>query len=189
MSQERKQQLRRAVRERLRSVNVGRESTRICDRVGTLAAWANATAATLYAPLWDEPDVRPLFDGLGRLAARVRDDGGLDVASALEPPPGEGWRRGTYGIWEPVGPALDVATLDFVLVPGVAFTRNGQRLGRGKGYYDRFLATLAPTCFTCGVCFDCQLLDDLPTEPHDVPLDAVVTASGVYRRTDVDAGE
>lgn len=64
------------------------------------------------------------------------------------------------------------------LVPGLAFTRSGQRLGMGGGYYDRFLAD-HPDTFSIGVCYGWQLVDELPIEPHDQVVDAVVTPGGV----------
>lgn len=67
------------------------------------------------------------------------------------------------------------ATLDVVVVPGLAFARDGRRLGRGRGHYDRFLATVGPRCLSVGVGFAEQLVDDVPTAEHDVRLDAVVT--------------
>ena len=160
----------------------------MCEQIKKLSEWRSAAATLLFAPLPDEPDVLPLFDAVNfALVPRIAET--LEVVPVPGPPPCEGWRRGKYGIWEGTGRAMSTATIAFALVPGVAFTRNGDRLGRGKGYYDRFLKTLPPTCFTCGVCFDCQLVDSLPIEPHDVPLDAVVTPSGVWRRTAVDARE
>jgi 5-formyltetrahydrofolate cyclo-ligase len=70
---------------------------------------------------------------------------------------------------------LDPTLLDVVVVPGLAFTRDGRRLGQGGGHYDRFLPRLRPDCRTVGAAFAEQLLDDLPTEPHDVRLHLVVT--------------
>lgn len=67
---------------------------------------------------------------------------------------------------------------DVVLVPGLAFTRSGDRLGQGGGWYDRFLTGLRPGCVTVGVGFVEQVLDHLPTEPHDVVLDHVVVDTG-----------
>jgi 5-formyltetrahydrofolate cyclo-ligase len=68
-----------------------------------------------------------------------------------------------------------------VIVPGVAFTRDGDRLGQGGGWYDRFLAGVRPDCTVIGVCFDEQLVDQLPTEPHDVSLACVVTPTTIHR--------
>ena len=59
--------------------------------------------------------------------------------------------------------------------PGLAFTADGRRLGQGGGHYDRFLPRLRAGCVTIGAAFAEQLVDDLPTEPHDVRLDLVVT--------------
>jgi 5-formyltetrahydrofolate cyclo-ligase len=62
-----------------------------------------------------------------------------------------------------------------ILVPGVAFTRAGQRLGRGGGYYDRLLSALPAKAVRLGVCFELQIVDELPSEPHDMRVDGVVT--------------
>jgi 5-formyltetrahydrofolate cyclo-ligase len=70
---------------------------------------------------------------------------------------------------------VDPGTLDVVVVPGLAFTPDGHRLGQGGGHYDRFLTRLRPGCLTIGVCFREQLVAELPVEAHDVPLTAVVT--------------
>ncbi len=76
-------------------------------------------------------------------------------------------------------PREEVATLDAVLVLGLAFDRRGYRLGHGSGYFDRFLAGLAVPAI--GLAHPVQLVDRLPTEPHDVPMTAVVTAEEVVR--------
>ena len=83
-------------------------------------------------------------------------------------------QKGSYNILEPVGGELATPDiLDLIIVPGVAFDRNGNRCGRGKGYYDRFLSQTHAA--TIAVCFDCQLVDNLPTEPHDIAAQHVVT--------------
>ncbi len=70
---------------------------------------------------------------------------------------------------------IDPGWPDVVIVPGVAFTRDGDRLGQGGGWYDRFLPQIRSDCTTIGVCFEPQVLASLPTEPHDVRLDCVVS--------------
>jgi len=82
---------------------------------------------------------------------------------------------------------VDSSWPDVVIVPGVAFTVDGDRLGQGGGWYDRFLAELAPEVTTIGVGFELQLLERLPVEPHDVRLDHVVTESGLASRPKSDA--
>ncbi len=76
-------------------------------------------------------------------------------------------------------PPPDPALVDVVIVPGIAFTRSGTRLGQGGGWYDRFLPRVRTDCANVGVGFEPQLLDHVPTEPHDVLLDTVVTDAGV----------
>jgi 5-formyltetrahydrofolate cyclo-ligase len=70
--------------------------------------------------------------------------------------------------------------LDLVIVPGVAFSRDGGRMGNGQGYYDRLLANVRPDCPLIGLCYECQLFDDLIVNPHDVFMDKVVTQRAVY---------
>ncbi len=74
---------------------------------------------------------------------------------------------------------VSAASLHAVIVPGLAFDRAGNRLGRGKGVYDRFLSTLPPTTLRIGLVPSALVADRLPTEPHDVPMHAVVTELGV----------
>lgn len=82
-----------------------------------------------------------------------------------------------YGILEPSGAAVDPERVDMLIVPGLAFDRRGNRLGRGKGYYDRLLA--GTSAVKVGVCFECQLFDGIPAESHDVRMDAVITENSL----------
>ena len=66
------------------------------------------------------------------------------------------------------------------VVPGVAFRRDGARMGNGQGYYDRLLQSVRPECRLVGLCYECQLFDNLIVSAHDVFMDKVVTESGVY---------
>lgn len=83
-------------------------------------------------------------------------------------------KKGPFGIMEPSS-GIPVRELDIIVCPGLAFTARGDRLGQGGGFYDRAL-TQFPTARAIGVCFDCQLLDTLPSEPHDAKMAQVITA-------------
>ena len=85
-------------------------------------------------------------------------------------------QEGAYHILEPVGePFTDLSAIDLILVPGLAFDAAGHRLGRGRGYYDRFLHSKnRPYCVKIGVCFDFQKVDDVPVDAHDLAMDKVV---------------
>lgn len=77
-------------------------------------------------------------------------------------------------------PEVPLDQLAAVIVPGLAFDRRGGRLGRGAGFYDRFIARLdRPAVRVIGVCFEAQLVERAPTEPHDARMDAVVTENGI----------
>lgn len=85
---------------------------------------------------------------------------------------------GAFSLLQPSAGAREV-TPDIVFVPLVGFTAKGERLGQGGGHYDRWLAE-HPRAMTIGMAWDVQLLEALPTEPHDVTLDAVVTPTRLY---------
>jgi len=87
-----------------------------------------------------------------------------------------------FGLREPApdAPAVTLASITAFVVPGVAFDRSGGRVGWGRGYYDATLAA-APGALRIGVAFECQLMDQVPRDPHDVLLQYVVTEADTYR--------
>jgi 5-formyltetrahydrofolate cyclo-ligase len=94
---------------------------------------------------------------------------------------------GTFGILEPKEELRAVAEkrvepegLDLVMAPGVAFDRRGARLGHGRGYYDRLLDGVRPDTRLVALAFECQMFLEIPTEPHDVYMDKVITEKAVY---------
>lgn len=157
------------------------ESERLRRRLLEQPIWARARRILLYAPMVDEPDVWPLLEealAQGREVALPRFVEGSGVYEACRvADPVRGVRLGRYGLREPVAGAarVDAKQLDLLLVPGIGFTLDGGRLGRGQGYYDRFLAGVPG--FKCGVAFDNQIVPKLPIEPHDVCLDCILTPS------------
>jgi 5-formyltetrahydrofolate cyclo-ligase len=155
------------------------ESVQACARLTQQAVWQKAQSVLFYAPLPGELDLWPLLmDALaagktvslprfeaeqkGYVACHIRDTAG-DLS------------EGQYGIREPGESCerISLNRLDLILVPGIAFDLNGYRLGRGKGYYDRLLAEAGGP--TCGVAFDEQIVSQIPTEPHDVRLNCILT--------------
>lgn len=132
-------------------------------------AWQRAKRVLLYAPMPVEPNLDRTWARLGDrevgypcIADRDLVVRTVTALTQLQP--------AAFGLREPdpgQTALLDPATLDLVVVPGLAFTRGGDRLGRGAGYYDRFLATLPPKVATAALVFDCQLRDILPIEAHD----------------------
>lgn len=129
-----------------------------------------------YWPLSDEVDIRALLDelvsqGVTVLLPHVVSDTAMELHRYTCE---TDLREGAFGIMEPVGEAFtNIADIDAVLVPGMAFDVVGHRLGRGRGYYDRFLAA-HPHIYKIGVCFDFQQVQEVPVELMDVSMDVVV---------------
>lgn len=165
-----------------------------------LTQWSKETAERLklrlresrivmaYWPLSDEVDILPLIswlvaEGKTVLLPKVLDDETMELRRYTSP---ADLAEGAFHILEPVGAAFtDYEMIDVALVPGMAFDAAGHRLGRGKGYYDRFLSShlaprsshLAPRII--GVCFPFQRVPLVPSEPHDVCMDAQQTTNSI----------
>lgn len=75
---------------------------------------------------------------------------------------------------------VDVRELDLVMVPGVAFDRRGARMGHGKGYYDKLLENARPDAPLVALAFECQVFPEVPTAPHDIFMDKIITEEAVY---------
>jgi 5-formyltetrahydrofolate cyclo-ligase len=133
------------------------------------------------------PDQDVRSERLWQVVRALPEVEGATVVMAFESVPGEPatrpfieWcrRNGKTVALPDDDPPFDPSSIDVVIVPGVAFTAAGDRLGQGGGWYDRFLDLIGPDCVTVGVGFSAQLLPSIPTEPHDVRLDMVVTDAG-----------
>jgi 5-formyltetrahydrofolate cyclo-ligase len=171
------------------------ESAAVCRALLKMPIWKQAGVILAYAPMPGELDIKPM------LAAALRADkrvylprvAGNDISFLRSSGREDELEPHRFGMSEP---ALDApewtpsATAPALIVcPGLAFDRNGRRLGRGKGYYDRFLAGArsrvrragprAAPLHIVGVCFSAQLVDEVPTGPADQRVDLVVTPAGV----------
>jgi 5-formyltetrahydrofolate cyclo-ligase len=154
-------------------------SARIRERLAGQSAWQQARSILFFTPAGHEPDLWPLAieaQRRGQLVALLRYAPATDAyLPCLIHDLAHDLQAGRFGILEPAAhcPIFDAKQLDLALVPGIGFTPAGGRLGRGKGYFDRLLAQVPG--FKCGVAFDCQLVADLPLEPHDVRLNCILT--------------
>lgn len=174
-----------ALRRALTPGEYGALSEAVAARIWTLPEFASARHVMTYVSSKDnEVDTKPMI-------RRMLDEGRLVWAPAMRPGRRMAWlplrsldelAESSFQILEPQPRGSDPAPPDTaaVLTPGLAFSRNCGRIGYGAGYFDRFLANHVGT--TIGLAFECQIRDDVPSEPHDVPLDIVVTESAVYRR-------
>lgn len=173
----------KTLRARMRALNRGVDpvrravaSARIWHRVEALPEFARARTVALFVSLGDEPDTEEALArwSAGRTVVLPRVEGDAMRFFRYDPAL---MRTGAFGIREPAEGAVpcDPAQIDLVVVPGVAFTSAGGRCGRGRGYYDRYLAQPACRAFRVGVCYAHQLAEELPREPHDEAMDVVVT--------------
>jgi 5-formyltetrahydrofolate cyclo-ligase len=152
------------------------------ERLLESSEFLNATAVALYSPVQNEVFTELIFNqalAQGKLVTYPRVRGNelefIQVAETAELKPG------TFGVLEPTGErVVSSACLDLVVVPGVAFDLGGHRLGYGKGFYDRCLHGKRRPGFLAGLCFELQMVDNLPAEAHDVRMDMVMTENGRY---------
>jgi 5-formyltetrahydrofolate cyclo-ligase len=157
-------------------------SAEIRRRVIALPEWAAARTVGLYAAQGTEPNLNGLLDAPGKTFCFPRVSGEGLVFRRCQSL--EQLQPGPWNLLEPDPaqcPVVPAPEIDMLLIPGLAFTRTGGRLGRGGGFYDRFLTRAHPRAVTVGVCFAVQLLDALPLEAHDHEVDCVVTEASVVR--------
>jgi 5-formyltetrahydrofolate cyclo-ligase len=148
------------------------------ERIEALPEFASARTVALYSSLPDEVPTSGMlarWRGLKRLVLPVvLADGEMIFREYTG---AENLASGALGTLEPVlGATVPSSEIDLMIVPGVAFDRNGHRLGRGGGFYDRYLSHPAAThIYKVGLCPSGALVSKVPTEPHDVAMDVVIT--------------
>ena len=152
----------------------------LSSRVLALPEVASATVVAAYYGIGDELPTRPLLDAL-------RDRGATVLLPVLRADDGLGWGvysgavvEGRRGLLEPPGSGGSLASADVVVVPGVAYDAALRRLGRGGGSYDRALASV--TVPVVAMARDEEVVPAVPVEPHDRPVDVLVTPTRVLRR-------
>ena len=152
--------LRERMMQRLRAVTAEDRqslSDEICENVLQMTQWQEAQSVVLFSPLPSEPIITPL-----KLDCDVR-----KIPEVLIPQ----------------SPKTELQLpdqIDLILIPGLAFSKERYRLGRGGGFFDRLLAGRAASAFKVAVCFSFQIVDAIPTESHDIVLDAVATEERVF---------
>ena len=176
MSKE-KQEIRKEIKSLVRKLSAEQrrsEAERLLQLFADEPHFQSAQRVLIYNPLPDEIDVLPILHKYKTqkqfFMPVVADDNTLKIL-----PYTDEQKIGAYGIGEPVGTEfIDISTIDLVIVPGVGFTADGYRLGRGKGYYDRLLS--GAKTYKIGVCYTCQIEPGIveTVEPHDVKMDKML---------------
>ncbi|VDC30003.1 5-formyltetrahydrofolate cyclo-ligase [Pseudogemmobacter humi] len=182
---------RKAERERLLAERAARPLAARQDEAAALARHLDALLAARFSgpaglvvsgywPIKSEPDLRPWLTALHQQGARTA----LPVVETRAAPlvfrpwaPGAAMERGHWNILVPADPAHIIPQV--TLAPLVGWDRQGYRLGYGGGYFDRTLAALAPRPLVIGVGSQAAEIETIHPQPHDIPLDAIVTGEGV----------
>ena len=168
----------------LRAAEREHSSAAICAAIREHAAWQAARLVCAFLPLPTEPQIASLWEDERAPAfcfPRVR-DGEVELIRLDDP---AHRRQATWKLDEAHhdhAPIVAPGEVDLFLVPGLAFTANGARLGRGGGFYDRLLPRRSAHSRALGICFALQVLEDIPREPHDQRVDAVITEHGLLGR-------
>ena len=172
-----KTEIRRSVRKAIATLSEGErasQSAQIVNHIASLAEVKQAEVIALFASLPDEPSTTDLIAQLSphKRIVLPRIEGEemefYDIS--------EGLSLGAFGIMEPQGSTpISPDEIDLMVVPGVAFTRNGSRCGRGKGFYDKYLSRRGFRAYTVGICYPCQIVEVLPCEEHDIAINLVIS--------------
>ena len=180
-----KQKIRREIEAKRKSLEPQRlvaESLGIVEHFQTMEAFPPSETVALYKAIGGEVDLDALFSICWKAGKRTfipifnAKEKIYEMAEVLAETQ---YSTGHYGIREPLFPTLyPMHQIDLIAVPGVAFDRKGNRLGRGRGYYDRLLDGFPGV--SVAVAFGFQILPDIPCEAHDQSVDAIVTAREIF---------
>jgi 5-formyltetrahydrofolate cyclo-ligase len=173
-----KKEIRKEVRRRVKELSDESKqaaSMAIFDAIEQMSMFNAVGCVALFAAMGDEVPTRYAlgrWPALGKRVVVPRVEG--DVMRFYDYSP-DRMQTGAFGIEEPVGdvecPASDI---DLIIVPARAFTRRGERLGRGGGFYDKYMSLPGFRAHKTGICFECQIFDELPIAEHDILVDEVV---------------
>jgi methylenetetrahydrofolate dehydrogenase (NADP+) / methenyltetrahydrofolate cyclohydrolase len=156
------------IREQLTQEEITKSSKKICRNIRLLPQLSFMKNIALYAAVGNEVNIDPFIEGnlLPRVQGQSMEYFKVNSTKELS--------IGTFNVREPNESCLpNSRDIGLIFVPGVAFDNNGNRIGHGKGYYDRFLKNTNAT--KVGICFESQLVNSIPTENHDIQMDYVIT--------------
>lgn len=163
----------RSVKKKYTSEELITMSKFLCRQILSSTIWKESSVVLLYYALPDEVDTKLLLDDaiFNQKTVLLPVVQGNELILRRY----SGYtREGAFGIPEPIGEVFsDYRSIQLVIVPGMAYDVKCHRLGRGKGYYDRFLKQIE--AFKIGLCFPFQMCDEIPIEPHDIEMDALVS--------------
>lgn len=190
-----KAQVRKQMREVRKAISPAvrkRYEDDIAERLYSLPAVRNAKVIGVYSAMGSEASVKDLVKALRldppgpTIAYPAIHEGGFMTFFAIEPGMSAVFVDNPAQLVTmeslPKDGIVRANTIDLMLVPGVAFDESCKRLGQGGGYYDRYIPQLKDDCLVVGVAFDEQIIDSIPSGPHDRKVDYVVTPTRIIKR-------
>ena len=159
-------------------------SKKIVELITTTREFQSAQTISSYYPRRNEVDLLSLFSFSNKKAiAFPRVVKGTEKLDFYLIKKLDEFEKGVFGLMEPKPslPKIEIEKIDLFLIPGVAFTKSGERLGYGGGYYDETLRFKNPNVVTFGICFDIQLAENIPSQSWDIKMDFIVTESGIKK--------
>ena len=187
-----KPQIRKSLREKLEAMTAAerhQKSGTACSFLIKSPEFAAARVVMLYLSTQTEVETAPVAlrcwqDGKSVVVPKVSWDQRRMLPVELTSLASDGMTTTGPGVREPIaGKPIPADLIDIVIVPGLGFTPKGYRIGRGMGFYDRFLAQSGFMGISCGLAFEEQVVDTVPILDHDVPLSMLVTDRGIRRFT------
>lgn len=152
---------------------LSKQSATIMDLLEQNIHFINAKTVMLYFSLPDEVQTADFIEKWKSSKRIILPTVVGDDIIPVEVTQDTSYKVGDFNILEPQNKSY-TGDYDLIVVPGVAFDKNGNRLGRGKGYYDRFLSKIG-SVHKIGICYDFQFVDNIPTEANDIPVDEVIS--------------
>lgn len=161
------------------------KNQQIANALSSFAAFQQESTILFYYPVKNEVDTRPIIRKALALKKRVllpaANKEKISLTLYLINDEKNDLEMGAYGILKPKKscPVIDKSEVDLIIVPGIGFDERGNRLGSGKGFYDYFLKS--STAKKIGLAYESQIVNNLPTEEHDVPIDIIITEKRIIR--------
>lgn len=170
-------------RDELLPEEIKHQERQIFNQIKKLIEQHQPQSVHLYLAIHNEINTTSIIDFLFEkdipvIIPKTYPKGKLEWLTLL---PTDNLKKGMFGTAIPVKERINTTAPQMVLVPAVGFDRQGNRLGYGGGYYDRFLAH-HPNVIKVGLAYPFQILDSLKTEPHDIPMDIILNGTEIFRR-------
>jgi len=167
----------------LSKLNIASKSLGIIENLNSISFLTHCQSIGIFIPTPKEPQILPwaltaFKSGIHIYAPKIGEDGQYQ----FQPTSLENFKKNIDNILESTEPSKKdtIISPEVILVPGQAFDRMGHRIGRGKGHYDMLLNHLPNTPIKIGLCFSEQLLNHVPSQNHDIPMDIVITEKQTY---------